>query len=122
MGHSVLLGTQRGFSQTDSLPCDYFNLKLIEINIAFSRLDKEAMAIGLVQNEVKSKYFLASNKQSASPLSYDITVDSHYFDIVDNFVCLETIINTNNNVSREIQRKVSFAKRQFALDRKNLTL
>ncbi|XP_054086050.1 putative uncharacterized transposon-derived protein F52C9.6 isoform X2 [Zeugodacus cucurbitae] len=86
---------------------------------AFSRLDKEAKRMGLVVNEDKTKYLLSSNKQSAhSRLGSHVTVDSHNFEVVDNFVYLGTSINNTNNVSLEIQRRITLANRcYFGLSR-----
>ncbi|XP_054085666.1 LINE-1 retrotransposable element ORF2 protein isoform X1 [Zeugodacus cucurbitae] len=86
---------------------------------AFSRMDKEAKRMGLEVNEDKTKYLLSSNKQSAhSRLGSHVTVDSHNFEVVDNFVYLGTSINNTNNVSLEIQRRITLANRcYFGLSR-----
>ncbi|WP_215796742.1 hypothetical protein, partial [Vibrio anguillarum] len=70
-------------------------------------------------NEDKTKYLLSSNKQSAhSRLGSHVTVDSHNFEVVDNFVYLGTSINNTNNVSLEIQRRITLANRcYFGLSR-----
>ncbi|XP_054089974.1 putative uncharacterized transposon-derived protein F52C9.6 isoform X1 [Zeugodacus cucurbitae] len=86
---------------------------------AFSRMDKEAKRMGLEVNEDKTKYLLSSSKQSAhSRLGSHVTVDSHNFEVVDNFVYLGTSINNTNNVSLEIQRRITLANRcYFGLSR-----
>ncbi|XP_049315624.1 uncharacterized protein LOC125779109 [Bactrocera dorsalis] len=70
-------------------------------------------------NEDKTKYLLSSNKQSShSRLGTHVTVDSHNFEVVDNFVYLGTSVNTTNNVSLEIQRRITLANRcYFGLSR-----
>ncbi|XP_054091506.1 uncharacterized protein LOC105219282 isoform X2 [Zeugodacus cucurbitae] len=88
------------------------------VSSAFSRLDKEAKRMGLVVNEDKTKYLLSSNKQSAhSRLGSHVTVDSHNFEVVDNFIYLGTSINSNNNVSLEIQRRITLANRHDKQDK-----
>ncbi|XP_054089770.1 LINE-1 retrotransposable element ORF2 protein isoform X1 [Zeugodacus cucurbitae] len=86
---------------------------------AFSRMNKEAKRMGLEVNEDKSKYLLSSSKQSAhSRLGSHVTVDSHNFEVVDNFVYLGTSINNTKNVSLEIQRRITLANRcYFGLSR-----
>ncbi|XP_054084799.1 uncharacterized protein LOC128921370 [Zeugodacus cucurbitae] len=84
------------------------------VSSAFSRLDKDAKRMGLVVNEDKTKYLLSSNKQSAhSRLGSQVTVDTHNFEVVDNFVYLGTSINNTNNVSLEIQRRITLANRCY---------
>ncbi|XP_049318579.1 LINE-1 retrotransposable element ORF2 protein isoform X1 [Bactrocera dorsalis] len=98
---------------------DIIGLNTRAVSSAFSRLNKEATQMGLAVNEGKTKYLLSSNKQSShSRLGFHVTVDSHNFEVVDNFVYLGTSINTTNNVSLEIQRRITLANRcYFGLSR-----
>ena len=76
--------------------------------------------MGLVVNEDKTKYLLSSNKQSShSRLGSHVTVDGQIRSRdIDNFVYLETSINTKNNVSLVFQRRVTFVNRcLFGLSR-----
>ena len=86
---------------------------------AFSGLDREAKRMGLVVNEDKTKYLLSAHKQSEhTRLGTHVTVDSYKFEKVDDFVYLGTSINTNNNVSLEIQRRITLANKcYFGLSR-----
>ncbi|XP_049306103.1 LINE-1 retrotransposable element ORF2 protein isoform X2 [Bactrocera dorsalis] len=93
---------------------DTIGLNTRAVSSAFSRLDKEAKKMGLAVNEGNTKYLLSSNKQSShSRLGTHVTVDSHNFEVVDNFVYLGTRVNTTNNVSLEIQRKITLANRCY---------
>lgn len=54
--------------------------------------------------------FLISNKYSLlSRLGPHVTVDNHNFEVVYHFVSLGTSINTYNNVSIEIPRRITLA-------------
>ena len=98
---------------------DIIGLNNRAVSSAFSKLDKEAKRMGLVVNEDKTKYLLSSNKQSAhSRIGTHVTVDSYNFEVVKDFVYLGTSINTDNNVSLEIQRRISLANKcYFGLSR-----
>lgn len=97
------------------LKCDkIFNRISRAFSSAFSRLNKEAKRVGLVVNEDKTKYLLLSNKQSSySRPGSHVTVVSYNFELVDNFVCFGTSINTNNNISLEIQRRITLVNRCY---------
>ncbi len=67
------------------------------------------------QNEVPPVF-----KQTVGALAYrtHVTVDSYNFEVVKDFVYLGTSINTDNNVSLEIQRRISLANKcYFGLSR-----
>ena len=93
---------------------DIIGLNNRTVSSAFPKLDKEAKRMGLVVNEDKTKYLLSSNKQSShSRIGTHVTVDSYNFEVVKDFVYLGTSINTDNNVSLEIQRRISLANKCY---------
>ena len=87
------------------------------VSAAFSALEKESRRVGLAVNEDKTKYLLSTNKESRR-LGQHVTVDNYTFEVVKDFVYLGTSINTNNNVSLEIKRRITLANRcYFGLSR-----
>ncbi|XP_067644845.1 uncharacterized protein [Eurosta solidaginis] len=91
---------------------DIIGLNTRAVSSAYSKLEKEAVKMGLMVNEDKTKYLLSSNKESAhTRLGNHATVGSHNFEIVKDFVYLGTSINTSNNISTEIQRRINLANK-----------
>lgn len=64
--------------------------------------------MGVVVNEYETKQIMSSNKGSQR-LADHVTVDSYNFEIVKDFVYLGSSINTNNDVSHEINRGITLA-------------
>ena len=68
-------------------------------------------------NEGKTKYLLSTSGVVPRVVS-QIMANSYHFDVVMEFVYLGTAINTNNDVSLEIKRRVTLANRcYFGLNR-----
>ena len=91
---------------------DIIGLKQRDVSAAFSALEKESRRMGLLVNEDKTKYMLSTSR-GTSRLGNNITIDSYKFEVVHNFVYLGTSINTTNNTSLEIQRRIALANRCF---------
>ena len=91
---------------------DIIGLNRRAVTAAFSALEKESRRMGLVVNEDKTKYMLSTTKEAARTGS-NITVDSYTFEVVQEFVYLGTSININNNVSLEIQRRITLANKCY---------
>ena len=73
---------------------------------AFSAIERESSKMGLAVNEGKTKYMLPTSGVVPCKGS-QITANSYNFDVVKDFICLGTDINTNNDVSLEIKRRVT---------------
>lgn len=88
-----------------------------EVCAAFSSLERESRRLGLAVNEDKTKYMLATNKQS-SRLGSHVTVAGYSFEVVKDFVYLGSSMTSTNNISVEIQRRITLANRcYFGLSR-----
>ena len=84
---------------------------------AFCAIARESAKICLAVNEGKTKY-MPSTSGTESRMGSQITANSYKFDVVKEFICLDTAINTNNDVSLEIKRRVTLANRcYFGLNR-----
>ena len=68
--------------------------------------------MGLVVNEGKTKYML-STSGVVPRMGPQITANNYNFDVVKEFIYLGTAINTNNDVSLEIKRRVTLANRCY---------
>ena len=88
-----------------------------EVSAAFSRLEKESSRMGLAVNTDKTKYLVSTNKQSQR-LGNHVTVDNTSFEVVKDFVYLGSSINSSNDISIEIKRRITLANRcYFGLSR-----
>ncbi|MGC8830944.1 MAG: hypothetical protein ACP5TE_14360, partial [Verrucomicrobiia bacterium] len=73
------------------------------------RFVEEAQKMGLAVNENKTKYFVSTCKDSS--LGESVEMENFKFEVVKDFVYLGSSINTNNNISLEIRRRITLASR-----------
>ena len=80
----------------------------------FIKIKEEAMQVGLVVNEGKTKYMVSTSKESSmhQPGS-TISVDTCNFEVVKEFIYLGANINSTNDISVEIRRRIMLANRCF---------
>ena len=84
---------------------DIIGRTMRDVTAAFSAIERESVKVGLALNKGKTKYMLTTSgivPRMGSP----ITANSYNFDVVKQFIYLGTAINTNNDVSLEIKRKI----------------
>lgn len=82
---------------------------------AFSKSDREPKRVGMVVNVEKKIYLWISKKQSAhTHLGAHVPVDSYDFEKLDDLVYLGSSINNNNNISLDIQRRITLTNKAFA--------
>jgi len=79
---------------------------------AYSKLIEIASQMGLEVNEDKTKY-LATSTKDARDLGQHVAFNGYTFEVVKDFVYLGTSINTNNDVSMEIKRRITLANRCY---------
>ena len=82
-----------------------------EVCAAFSRFVEEAQKMGLAVNENKTKYFVSTCKDSS--LGESVEMGNFKFEVVKDFVYLGSSVNTNNNISLEIRRRITLASRCY---------
>ena len=97
---------------------DIIGLNRRAVTAAFSASEKESLRrLGFTVNEDKTKYMVSTTKEAAR-MKPSIAVDNYTFEVVNNFVCLGTSVNTTNNVSLENQRRLTLANRcSYGLNR-----
>uniref|UniRef100_A0A023EI93 Putative line l1 all n=1 Tax=Aedes albopictus TaxID=7160 RepID=A0A023EI93_AEDAL len=88
----------------------------MDINIArsfrtvaelYTRLKREAAKVGLVVNASKTKYMLVGGTEhDRIRLGSNVTIDGDTFEVVEEFVYLGSLLTADNNVSREIRRRI----------------
>ena len=128
--------TNRGFRQGDSLSCDFFNILMekiicaaglrdtgtifyksimplayaddvdIEVEAAFSKFAEEAQSIAAAVNESKTKYLVSVATDSSIVVSVEIDGSS---------------INTDNDISLEIRRRITLANKYYFWLREQLS-
>ena len=83
-----------------------------EVAVAFSRFAEEARSIGLAVNESKTKYLLSPTAKDSS-IGESIEIDGYNCEVVNDFVYLGCSINTDNDISLEIRRRITLANRCY---------
>jgi len=82
-----------------------------EVSSAFSKFVKEAEKMGLAVNEDKTKYLASTVRDPC--LGGFVEIDRFKFEVVKDFVYLGSSINTGNNISLEIKRRITLASRCY---------
>jgi hypothetical protein len=84
-------------------------------------LEIEAAKVGLKINEQKTKYMIATrNDGTIRDVGQSVVIGDKDFEVVKEFVYLESLMTPTNDVSLEIQRRIQTAKRCFFGLRKHL--
>jgi hypothetical protein len=74
---------------------------------AYLALEEEAAKVGLKIYEEKKKYMIAArNDTTIRDVGQSVTIGDKDFEIVKEFVYLETLMTPTNDVSLEIQRRI----------------
>ena len=79
---------------------------------SFSLLKNAAGNMGLKINEDKTKYMMV-NSQSNRKQAKQIVIDNYKIEIVQRFSYLGSIINSNNNILEEINKRIQNANRCY---------
>ncbi|MGI4816809.1 MAG: reverse transcriptase domain-containing protein [Janthinobacterium lividum] len=78
----------------------------------FVEIEKAAEVIGLRVNSSKTKYMRGSRNTSMSQNTcQNVTIGQHNFEVVKDFVYLGSSVNTSNNTSEEIIRRIVVGSR-----------
>ncbi|XP_062704756.1 uncharacterized protein LOC134287060 [Aedes albopictus] len=79
-----------------------------------TRLKREAAKVGLVVNASKTKYMLVGGTENDRiRLGSNVTIDGDSFEVVEEFVYLGSLLTADNNVSREIRRRIISGSRAY---------
>jgi hypothetical protein len=88
---------------------------------AYLALEREATKVGLKINEQKTKYMNAArNDRTIRDVWQSVVIGDNNFEIVKEFVYLESLMTPTNDVSLDIQRRIQTANRCFFGLRKHL--
>ena len=74
---------------------------------------------GLTANESKTKYLSSTAKDTS--IRVFVEIDGYNFEVMKDFVYLVSSINTDNDISLEIRRRITLANRYYFGLRKQLT-
>ena len=80
-----------------------------EVALAFSKFAEVARSIGLAVNESKTKYFSSSTAKDSS-IGKSVEIDGYNFEVVKD---LDSSINTDNDISLGIRRRITHANRCY---------
>ena len=78
-----------------------------------------ARSIGLAVNESKTKLLLSTAKDTSIGVS--VQIDGYNFEVVKDFVYLGSSLNTDNDISLEIRRRITLTNRCYFGLRKQLS-
>jgi hypothetical protein len=81
-------------------------------NSAFKGLSREAGRVGLVVSPDKTKYMRFSASPSRRSMK-GATINGVTYEVVVEFIYLGTLINNDNSVQKEIQRRVLAGNRTY---------
>jgi hypothetical protein len=77
-------------------------------------LEREATKVGLKINEQKTKYMIAArNDRTIRDVGQSVAIGDKHFEIVKEFVYLESLMTPTNDMSLQIQRRIQTANRCF---------
>jgi hypothetical protein len=81
---------------------------------SFLRMEEAAYAMGLGINETKTKYIVITNKEARrSYVGKNLIIGDDNFEVVEEFKCLGTLINAENNVSEKIKKRIIASNRNY---------
>ena len=83
-----------------------------DVTAAFSAIEKESAKVGLAVNEGKTKYMLATARNTRR-IGTHVSADGYTFEVVPEFIYLGTSVNTTNDISLEIKRRITLANRCY---------
>ena len=86
---------------------DIIGRSICEVEAAFSKFTEEARSIGPAVNESKTKLLLSTAKDTSIRVSVEI--DGYSFEVLKDFVFLGFSINTDNDISLVIRRRITLA-------------
>ena len=81
-----------------------------DVTATFSAIERESTKIGLTVNEGKTKYMLSTSRD-VRRIDPQITIDYYTFGTVKEFVYLGSAFGTKNDVSMEIERRITLVNR-----------
>ena len=112
------IGTNRViFNKSDQILGYADDLDLIgrskgDVEKNFLAIESAASSIGLKVNEDKTKYlFSTRSEERRSQLGSTVTMGDFKFEVVEKFTYLGSEINTQNDITREIRRRIVLANR-----------
>ncbi|XP_058456434.1 uncharacterized protein LOC131433845 [Malaya genurostris] len=116
---SSSFGSRRGLRQGDGLSCLLFNIALEGV-MRRAGINSRAK-VGLVVKASKTNYMLVGGtKHGRIRLGSNVTIDGDTFEVVEEFVYLGFLLTADNNVSREIRRRIISGSRAYYGLQKNL--
>ena len=83
-----------------------------EVSAAFSKFVEEANRLGLTVNDEKTKY-LVSTKRESNRIGSHVAFENFNFEVVKDFIYLGVNINSVNDISKEITRRINLASRCY---------
>ena len=98
---------------------DIIGRSICEVEAAFSKFAEEAQSVGLAVNKSRTKMLLSTAKDTSIGVSVEI--NGYDFEVVKDFVYVGFSINTDNDVSLEIRRRITLANRCYFGLRKQLS-
>ena len=109
--HTGIIFCKSNMPLTYADDIDIIGRSICEVEAAFSKFSEDARSICLVVNESRTKLLLPTAKDTSIGVSVEI--DGYTFEVVKDFVYLGSSINTDNDISLEIRRRITLANRCY---------
>lgn len=94
---------------------DIFGRNIEDLKMSYTKISSAASDIGLKVNVAKTKYMLVSRDQHQPA---NIAIGTDEFEVVSEFTYLGSSVNSQNNITEEIKRRILLANRTlFGLSR-----
>lgn len=77
----------------------------------FIAMDRKGTDLGLKINDTKTEYMIIS--PSNRQIGQSVTIDTHTFKVVNEFVYLGSQLNTDNDIMGEIKRRITLGNRSY---------
>lgn len=110
--YTILNGPIQLLAYADDI--DIMSRTMLGLIEAFTSLEKAAKHMGLQINEEKTKYMYVPARNIKNPPAFrHITINNKNIESVSEFIYLGSQINTCNNISSEVQRRIFLANRAY---------
>lgn len=91
---------------------DIIARSVVDLKENFINIEKAAREIGLEINEEKTKVFISiTSEKTARRIGQNLTIGDYNFEMVNAFMYLGTNIDNENNVNKEIKRRIMSASK-----------
>lgn len=79
----------------------------------FEAIEKKAEKVGLKINADKTKFMVSISQNLRRRFGQSLEIGQYFFEIIDEFTYLKTIITSDNNESMEVKKRLAKANKAY---------